>query len=241
MIFSCIIVFVDPGTATGSLASVAFQRLWGGFRPSTLASYKRMFNTFLGFLVALDLSLSLISTTHILAFMEYLTQNGMSPDHIVNHLTAIRSLCIIYNCDTTPFRDQRLHLFIKSLKINRQFQPRLKVFIDKNMLLKIVTVASQLQSPKVFQALYLLCYFSFLRLSNILPHAAAGFDVTRHLCVGDVIFSFTGATIVVKWSFRTWVTHHCVQFLPSKPCCPKLHHKLITLSFRYKLVSDGGS
>ena len=81
-----------------------------------------MFNTFLGFLVALDLSLSLISTTDILAFMEYLTQNGMSPDHIVNHLTAIRSLCIIYNCDTTPFRDQRLLLFIKSLKINRKFK-----------------------------------------------------------------------------------------------------------------------
>ena len=121
MIFSCVICVVDPGTATGSLASVAFQRLWGGFRPSTLVSYKRMFNTFWGFLVALDLLLSLICTTDILAFMKYLTQNGMSPDNIVNHLTAIRSLCIIYNCDTTPFQDQRLHLFIKSLKINRQF------------------------------------------------------------------------------------------------------------------------
>ena len=68
------------------------------------------------------------------------------------------------------------------------------------MLLNIVTVASQLQLPEVFQALYLLCYFSFLRLSNILPHATAGFDITRDLCVGDVIFSLTGATIVVKWS-----------------------------------------
>ena len=62
-----------------------------------------MFITFLGFLVAMDLSLSLLSTMDILAFMEYLHHNGISPDHIVNHLTAIRSLCIIYNCDTTPF------------------------------------------------------------------------------------------------------------------------------------------
>ena len=159
MIFSCIICFVDPRTVTGSLASVALQRLWTGFWPSTLTAYKRMFHTFWAFLVALDLSLSLISTTDILAFMEYLTPNGMSPDHIVNHLTAIRSLCIIYNCDTTPFRDQRLLLFIKSLKINRQFNPCLKLFIDENMLLDIVTVASQLQSPEVFQALYLLFYF----------------------------------------------------------------------------------
>ena len=94
-----------------------------------------MFNTFLGFLVALDLSLYLISTINILAFMEYLAQNGMSPDHIVNYLTAIRSLCIIYNCDTTPFRDQRLLLFIKSLEINRQFNPWI---INESLLLTLL-------------------------------------------------------------------------------------------------------
>ena len=140
-----------------------------------------MFKTFFGFLVAMDLSLSLLSTMDILAFMEYLHQIGMSPDHIVNHLTAIRSLCIIYNCDTTPFRDHRLVLFTKSLKINRQFNPGLKQFIDENLLDDIVKVAASLQSPEIFQALYLLCYFSFLRLSNILPHTTTAFDVSRHL------------------------------------------------------------
>ena len=92
------------------------------------------------------------------------------------------------------------------------------------MLLNIVTVASQLQSPEVFQALYLLCYFSFLRLSNILPHATAGFDVTRHLCVGDIIFSFTGATIVVKWSItiqdRVSTATVVIPYLGNSPLCP---------------------
>ena len=26
------------------------------------------------------------------------------------------------------------------------------------------------------------------------------FDSTRHLCVGDVIFSDAGATVIIKWS-----------------------------------------
>ena len=138
----------------GSLVSVAFQILWSGFRPSTLTAYKRIFNTFLGFLVALNLWLSRICTCNIWLKMLCLLTTLFYP-------TAIRSLCIIYNCHTTPF--QRLLLFIKSLKINRQFNPRLKLFIDENLLLNIVTVISQLQSPEVYQALYctVLCYFHF--------------------------------------------------------------------------------
>ena len=41
--------------ATASLATQAFQRLWAGFRPATLASYERMFHLFMAFLVVLDL------------------------------------------------------------------------------------------------------------------------------------------------------------------------------------------
>ena len=42
----------------------------------------------------------------------------MSPDNIVNHLTATRSLCIVYACDATPFRGQSLALFVKSFRVD---------------------------------------------------------------------------------------------------------------------------
>ena len=130
----------------------------------------------------------------------YLAQSGMSPDNITNHITGIRSMSIIYGIDTTPFRDQRIPLFIKSLKINRPLAPVVKILIDQTLLLQIVTVSAHLQSPLVYIALYLLAFFSFLRISNILPHAAKNFDKIRHLCVGDVVFAFQRAVIVVKWS-----------------------------------------
>ena len=119
----------------------------------------------------------------ILAFMQYLAESGMSPDNIVNHLTAVRSLAIIYACDTLPFHDHRIPLFIKSLKINRIFQPKITFLVNENLLLKIITVAQHLPNSQVFTNLYLFCFFSFLRLSNILPHAVNSFDSTRHLCV----------------------------------------------------------
>ena len=182
------------------MAVRAFKRLWFGFRPAKVASYRRMFRLFMAFLVVLDLSLYQISTMDILAFMQYLSESGMSPDNIVNHLTAVRSLAIIYACDTVPFHDHRIPLFIKSLKINRTFQPKIKLLVDEDILLKIITVAQHLPNSQVFRALYLFCFFSFLRLSNILPHAVNAFDSTRHLCVGDVIFSDAGATVIIKWS-----------------------------------------
>ena len=34
----------------------------------------------------------------------------------------------------------------------------------------------------------------------MLPHSVASFDKTRHLCVGDLIFSDQYAVIIIKWS-----------------------------------------
>ena len=60
----------------------------------------------------------------ILAFMQYLSESGMSPNKIVNQPTAVRPLAIIYACDTLPFQDHGIPLFIKALKINRVYNPR---------------------------------------------------------------------------------------------------------------------
>ena len=45
-----------------------------------------------------------------------------------------------------------------------------------------------------------LSFFSFLRLSSILSHSTAAYDVYRHLCVGDVIFRPANAIVIIKWS-----------------------------------------
>ena len=94
--------------AIAPLATQACRRLRFGFRPNTLASYERMFQLFLAFLVAVDLSLPEVSALDVLAFIEYLAQSGMSSDNIKSHITAIRSMSIMYGLNTAPFRDQRI-------------------------------------------------------------------------------------------------------------------------------------
>ena len=205
----------------GSIKFPGVSEVWLSFRPSTLTSYKRMFALFLSFLVALGLSLPQMSTLDVLAFMEYVLQSGMSASNIINHLTAIRSMCIIYNCDSTPFRDNRIPLFVKAMKLNRPLQPKLH-FVIEALLEAIILACSLLHSPLVFKALYLLAFYSFLKLSNMLPHSVASFDNTRHLCVGDVISQY--AVIIIKLSKtiqdRSRVACISIPALDSATICP---------------------
>ena len=69
-----------------------------------------------------------------------------------------------------------------------------------------------------------MAFFSFLRSSNILPHAAKNFDKTRHLCVGDVILSNNRGVILVKRSKtfqdRVKTTTIDVPSLGASQLCP---------------------
>ena len=62
-----------------------------------------------------------MNTVIVLAFMEFLYKNTFSPANIANYMAGIRAMYIANGLDTTPFRDDRLSLFIKSLKINAPF------------------------------------------------------------------------------------------------------------------------
>ena len=107
---------------------------------------------------------------------------------------------IVHGLETAVFRDERLSLFLKAIRIQRPFKPRLLAHLDISLLEHIIKQGDQCQFPVVFKALYLLMFFSFLRLLNVLPHSVANFDYTRQLARADVIFEVTGAVLLIKWS-----------------------------------------
>ena len=92
--------------------------------------------------------------------MEFCYQSGLSQANISNHLSAIRAMFIAHGLNTEPFKDYRLPLYIKSLKINAVFTPKMSKIVSIDLLHQIVQICDQLQSPFVFKALYLFCFFS---------------------------------------------------------------------------------
>ena len=117
---------------------------------------------------------------------------------------------IIYNLDTNPFRHEQIQLFAKALKLDRPLQPKSTNIISTDLLQQILLTTQAFQFPIQFTALYSLAFFSFLRISNILPHSIKAFDATRQLARGDsstapllardIILTDQGANVIVKWS-----------------------------------------
>ena len=177
----------------------------------------------MAFLVVAGLLPSQVNVHTLLAFMEYLCQNHLTPSNISNYLAGIRAYCVIYNIPTTLFGDEKIQMFIRSLKINRPLVVKNTSVVTHDMLISILEATAKLEAPQVFTSLYLLAFFSFLRLSNIVPHSFKQFDGSRHLARGDIIFSHDMAIILVKWSktlqAREKITRIHIPVLPDSRLC----------------------
>ena len=155
----CIPVFLDPMTLP--LAREASNRLLLAFRPKTRSTYTRMYQDFLAFLVFWKLPVNQVNTSTLLAYMEYLVHNGYSHTNIANNISAIKSRFVVYGLNTTQFQDNRIALFLKSVKNNAIFAPDFKPLIDIDTLANIPLLAAAMPHPLVFKTLYLFCFFFF--------------------------------------------------------------------------------
>ena len=89
-----------------------------------------------------------------------LVQNKHPHANIANYMAAIRVSFIMYAIPTIPFRDERLQLFLKFIKINSKFAPTIHFSITVDTLQKkTLQVCTVLSSPDIFSAFILICLF----------------------------------------------------------------------------------
>ena len=233
--FKCCYLVSDLSPGTAQLATGACTRLLHSFRPATQRTYSRMLQDFIGFLVASGLSLDKVDIYVLLAFLEYLYSNHLTPSNISNYLAGVRAFFIIYDLPTQIFRDQRIQMFVKSLRLNRPLAIKSNPVFSLVMLRHILVQCQKFEFSHIFAALYLLAFYSFLRLSNIVPHSFMGYDLSRHLAIGDVIFGDTSAIVILKWSktnqLRDKVNYITIPKIPQTLLCPVLALKTCCKQF----------
>ena len=132
------------------LTNSALARLLQSFRSATRRAYNRMFSDVMAFLVAAGLLPPQVDVHGLLAFMEYLCQNKFNHSNISNYLAGIQAYCVIYNLSTTPFRDEKIQMFIKSIKINRPLMIKNISVLTDAMILEF---RRQLKSWKIKRSL----------------------------------------------------------------------------------------
>ena len=100
---------------SSQLATRARQTLQLALRPATRKTYHRMFKEFLGLLMATLLCHHKVDHFILIMFMQYLSENGCSASNIANYMARVRSQCIMYDIDTSPFRYEQIQLFYRSI------------------------------------------------------------------------------------------------------------------------------
>ena len=121
-----------------------------------------------------------------------LAMNGSSYSSIANHVSAIKALLGLHDFPVQVFDKPKVKLFLHSVQINRPLALSQKAIISSDMLLDIVLTCDRTYMGRVYQVVYLVAFFSFIRLSNFVPHCLSDFDPSHHVAVGDVIFDSPG-------------------------------------------------
>ena len=185
---------------TSSLAITATRRLKLAFADSTSKSYESKFRNFLSFCAFVSIDIYNISPLDILSFLEFLNFNSISHSGLLNYLSAIKSSLAMYGLNPGSFSDPRIKLYNKAIMRHRPLNPCLKPIIDTETLQAMALQCDRMHMGHICKAAILLAFFSFLRISNLVPHTISGYDPLKHLARGDIIFGPPGINLLVKWS-----------------------------------------
>ena len=192
--------------------ATAWSRIQQAYRPSTSSAHRTHLRTFLSFLYFSNLP-STFTLSNVLAFLEYLYQNHISPKVIKNYLSSITTMAKFYHLHHQDIFHPAVARYIRSISINSRFQPTPRGVFYVKTLYAISVSCDQLSDPPLFRAIFLSSFYAFLRMSNVAPHSRSQFDPTRHFLRQDLIFGPPGAHLVIKWTktLQDNKSHHVVQ------------------------------
>ena len=188
----------------------------------------------------LNIDFQQLSSGVIMAFMEFLIGNGASYSAVLNHISAVKAMLGLYGLPLAMFDSPKIKLFMRSVQMNRPITVSIPSIIDIPMLHIIISTCDTIYMGQVFKALYLLAFYSFLRLSNIVPHAIHQFDPSRHLARGDIFLGKSSGKVLIKWSKtiqnRDRIKTIDLPFLAHSHLCP-----IMTLKVLLALVPPGNN
>ena len=185
------------------LKAKASSRLHMAYRPKTRCCHQLL----LGFCISSDINPSKISLQEVLAYLEYLFENGVSCNMLSNNISALKANFIMYSLQYELMDQPQVRLFIKAIKINHPLAITTRNIMTIDTLKNLIAACDSLTSPFTFKAIFLIAFFGFLRISNIAPHSVREFDTSRHLTRGDIQTTTPGMLITLKWS-KTMQSRH---------------------------------
>ena len=137
----------------------------------------------------------------LLFFIEFLALSFRSPKSITNVLASVKLFHERQGLGLEQFGALRLRLALRALGRTLRHHPVQAAPLPASLLAPLVRVADSLGGwALAFKALVLFAFFTFARLSSLVPPRQGEFDPSRWPTVGDLVVGQSGASLRIKYS-----------------------------------------
>ena len=218
------------------MLQLADQRVAGGLRPKTLASYAASFKLFLSVMVYMGLNQP-ASLQTVVIYFEYLAQNNIRACSMRNHLSVLKHYFGLFNWPIVALTSRKIMLLIKSVQMNAKLRITVKSTLSISLLEKLSKKLTQFTNGITYKALFLVAYFGFFRLASLVPNSVKKFDKTRYPVFGDIIWGSPGVHLILNCAknMQTSGDYQVVQLpkLDNYHICPVTVLKAMISQFSY--------
>ena len=165
------------------------QRALNPYRPKTMQTYRRQFKLFMCYSL-FNNAKTVLSVNNLLGFLELLVAWGILPRVISNYCSGI-SYLVTYQMPTEWMKFSLLANYLRAVHIQIPTVKKIKTTITSDFL-HISQVLNSLDNPLVYRVAFVLAFYGFMRISNLVPPRKCAFDPDRQLCFRDVSVSSIG-------------------------------------------------
>ena len=114
--------------------------------------------------------------------------------------------------------------YLRAVQLQVPHVKKIKSVITLQNLRDISMLLDRFDHAIQYRAAFLVSFYAFLRISNIVPPTQKSFDITRQLCYEDITFTQHGVTLYLKWAKNLQKTEQSHLVLLPKMCdvylCP---------------------
>ena len=159
-----------------------------------------MFFVFLTFCCQIGVDVIEVNEQHAIMFMEYLANKNLAVSSIRNYVSAVVMYFKWFSLQFEIFSHHKVTMMFKALERSIKRTPKFKGIFHLQDLGNILQLCDNFPLSQMYKCLYLLAYFGFLRISNLVPSSSKKFSISKHLCRADILVQNTDMIVIVKWS-----------------------------------------
>ena len=165
------------------------------------------------------------ASSRVISLYSQFLSRSVTPQTVRNYLSGVKVLHLIAGFEFPSLQDYEIRITLKGIDRLAKHTPIRAPPILPEILIKIHEVCDFTDPwEATLFCSFLFAFFLMARIPNIVPHSAASFDPSVHLCRGDIYRGKEGLLVLFKWT-KTIQYQERRLFLPllpipDSPLCP---------------------